>query len=147
MPREAPWWVAATLNWPWTGLLARVGLTSAYIVGGIDKLVNFDAAIAEQAHFGLHPAWLWATLAVAVELVGPVLIISGRFVWLGAGAIGVLTAIATFVANDFWNFSGAARSAAFNEFFEHVGLIAGFVLVALVAEHKRRIEVPYAHVA
>jgi uncharacterized membrane protein YphA (DoxX/SURF4 family) len=146
MDRKDPWWVTAPLNWPWTWLLARIGLTSAYIVGGVDKLANFDAAIAEQAHFGLRPAWLWATLAIAVELIGPVLIISGRFVWLGAGAIGVLTAIATFVANDFWNLTGAARSAAFNEFFEHVGLIAGFVLVALVAEHKRRIEAPHANV-
>src|SRR5882724_9008648 len=138
MRDESPRWVDAVLDWHWTGLLARVGLTSAFIVGGLTKLSNFGAAIAEQQHFGLHPGWLWAALAVAVEIVGPAVIIWGRFVWLGAGAIGVLTAVATFVANDFWNLTGAERFAAFNSFFEHIGLIAGLVLVALVAESEKK---------
>jgi len=59
-------------------------------------------------------------------------------VWLGAGAIAVLTAIATFVANDFWNLQGHARFTQMNAFFEHWGLIAGCVLAALLAEREQR---------
>ena len=145
MRGDDPRWVDAVLDWPWTWLLARVGLTGAYIVGGLTKLFNFNAAVAEQAHFGLHPAGLWAALSITVELIGSALIISGRFVWLGTGALGVLTAIATYVANDFWNMAGAARFAAFNSFFEHIGLIAGFVLAALIAEHEKRIWPEVSH--
>jgi uncharacterized membrane protein YphA (DoxX/SURF4 family) len=133
-----PAWVDAILDWRWTWLAARVGLTGAYILGGLAKLSDFSAAVAEQEHLGLHPGWLWAALAIAVETTGPVLIISGRLVWLGAGALGVLTAVAALAANHFWTMSGPARFAATNGFFEHIGLIAGFVMAALIAEHAGR---------
>jgi uncharacterized membrane protein YphA (DoxX/SURF4 family) len=133
-----PNWVDALLEWQWTWLAARVGLTGAYILGGVTKLLDYPAAVAEQEHFGLHPGWLWASAAILVELVGPVLIISGRYVWLGAGALGVLTTIATVSANDFWTMHGHDRFVALNAFFEHIGLVAAFVMVALIAEHAAR---------
>ena len=52
--------------------------------------------------------------------------------------VGVLTAVATFVAYDFWHMQGEARFMAMNGFFEHLGLIAGFVMAALIAEHDSR---------
>jgi uncharacterized membrane protein YphA (DoxX/SURF4 family) len=131
---DSPSWVAAILGLRWTWLTARIVLTSAYVYGGFVKLFDFHAAIAEQEHFGLHPGWLWAAMTIVVELGGSALIISGRLVWLGAGAIGVLTAIATVVANDFWNAQGVGRVMVTNTFLEHLGLIAGFVLVAIMSE-------------
>jgi uncharacterized membrane protein YphA (DoxX/SURF4 family) len=134
--RYEPRWVDAILEWRGTLPLARLALVSAYLLGGLTKLLDPAGAIAEQTHFGLHPAWLWASLAIVVELGGSLLIIAGRLVWLSAGALGVLTAIATVVANDFWRMEGAARFAAINSFFEHVGLIAGLVLVAVLAVRR-----------
>ena len=133
-----PRWVDSALDWRWTWFCARVALTGAYILGGLTKLFDFPAAMAEQEHFGLHPGWLWAAVTIAIELAGPALIISGRFVWLGAGALGVLTAVASVLANNFWDLQGQARFTATNNFFEHFGLIAGFVLAALLAEHDQR---------
>jgi uncharacterized membrane protein YphA (DoxX/SURF4 family) len=63
-------------------------------------LSDFTAAIAEQEHFGLHPGWLWAALAITVELGGSLLVLSGRLMWLDAGGLGVLTAVAMLSAND-----------------------------------------------
>lgn len=135
---DDPRWVDAILDWRWTWLIARVVLTGAYLLGGLTKLFDFPAAAAEQEHFGLRPGWLWAALTIAVELIGPALVISGRWVWLGAGMLGVFTGLAAVMANDFWTMSGQARFAATNAFFEHLGLIAGFVLAALIAEHDKR---------
>jgi uncharacterized membrane protein YphA (DoxX/SURF4 family) len=139
-----PRWVDAILDWRWTWLIARILLTGAYIVGGLTKLVDFKDAVAEQEHIGLHPGWAWATLTIFVELVGPALVISGRLVWLGAGMLGVFTGLAAVMANNFWALEGAARFAAFNAFFEHLGLIAGFVMAALIAEHAQRRHGPQA---
>jgi uncharacterized membrane protein YphA (DoxX/SURF4 family) len=136
-PHDPPW-VEAILDWRWTWPLARLALTGAYLLGGVTKLLDFPAAIAEQEHFGLRPGWLWASVTIVVELFASVLVISGRRVWLGAGALGVLTAVATVVANDFWNQQGQARFAATNSFFEHIGLIAGFVLAVLLSEQAQR---------
>jgi uncharacterized membrane protein YphA (DoxX/SURF4 family) len=135
---EDPSWVDAILEWRWTWPLARLGLASAYLLGGIVKLSDFSAAIAEQEHFGFHPGWAWAVAAIVVELIGSLLVITGRLVWLGAGALGVLTALATFAASPFWTMQGQARLAATNTFFEHIGLIAGFVMVAILAERNER---------
>ena len=132
-----PRWVADLLASQWTWRLARVALVSAYLIGGVNKLFDFTAAVAEQAHFGLHPAWLWAVLAIVLEIGGSLLVVTGRLVWLGAGGLGVLTAVAMLVANDFWSMTGPDRFVALNTFFEHLGLIAGFVLVSIRAEEAR----------
>ena len=57
---DTPRWIAAILSWSWLLPISRIALTSAFLIGGIQKLVDFPAAVAEQAHFGLQPAWLWA---------------------------------------------------------------------------------------
>jgi uncharacterized membrane protein YphA (DoxX/SURF4 family) len=139
-----PSWVDAILNWRWSWLAARLALTSAYLLGGLTKLSDFSAAIAEQDHFGLHPGWLWASLSILVELGGSALVLSGSLVWLGAGGLGVLTAVAMVVANNFWAMSGHARLQGANAFFEHLGLIGGFVLVALIAAHRHHEITPVA---
>ncbi|NIF54436.1 DoxX family protein [Burkholderia sp. Ax-1724] len=129
--RGNPTWVRALLEPPWIGLLVRMALVSAWLIGGVDKALHFDSAIAEQAHFGLHPPALYAALAVVVEIAGSLCVIFRRYTWLGAGGLGMLTAVAMLVANDFWNQTGAARFTAFNSFFEHFGLIAACVLVVM----------------
>jgi uncharacterized membrane protein YphA (DoxX/SURF4 family) len=125
--------IGVILDVPWLWPLARLVLCSAYLLGGVTKLLDFPAAVAEQAHFGLQPGWLWAGMAIVVELAGSVLVISGRLVWLGAGALGILTAIATAVAAPFWSLEGPTRVVAANGFFEHLGLIAGLALAARLA--------------
>ena len=141
---QSPRWVHAILYWRWTWLLARIGLLSVYLVSGFTKLLDFPAAIVELEHLGFHPGWLWVTVVIIAQIGGSLLLIWGRFVWLAAGALGALTFVANIAANHFWTMTGQARFAATNAFFEHFGLIAGFVLVALVAEHKSRMEAPHA---
>lgn len=138
MQTPVPRFVDAILDGRSTAALARLALVSAYLLGGMVKLGDWSAAVAEQAHFGLHPAAVWAALTIAVELVGPMLILSGRFVWLGAGMLGVFTLLAAIMANAFWAMpAGQARFMATNAFFEHLGLIGGFVLVALLDRAPR----------
>jgi uncharacterized membrane protein YphA (DoxX/SURF4 family) len=130
---DTPRWVARVLSWPWLAATARIALVSAFLIGGIQKALDFPGAVAEQANFGLEPAWLWATAAIVVELGGSLLLILGRWVWLGAGGLGVLTAVAMLTANDFWAKAGHDRFMAVNAFFEHLGLIAGLVLVSMLS--------------
>jgi uncharacterized membrane protein YphA (DoxX/SURF4 family) len=139
MATPDPRFVDAILDWRPTWFLARLLLVGAYLLGGLVKLADWPGAVAEQAHFGMHPPALWAGLTIAVELVGPVLILTGRWIWLGAGMLGVFTLLAAFTANAFWTMPpGPERFGATNAFFEHLGLIGGFVLAALVAEQAKR---------
>ncbi|ACF00907.1 DoxX family protein [Rhodopseudomonas palustris] len=132
-----PRWVVPILASPLLWHAARFALVSAYLLGGVVKLFDFAAAVAEQERFGLHPGWLWATLAIVVELGGSLLVLADRLVWLGAGALGVLTFVAMLTANAFWSAPAADRWIQANAFFEHFGLIAGFVLLAMLSDQRR----------
>jgi len=128
-----PTWVGAILDAPATSLLARIVLTSAYWIGGLYKLLNFHDAVAEQAHFGLNPPVVFAIATIVVELTGSAAVIANWRVWLGAGALGVFTLIAAIIASPFWDMQGQERFMAMNSFIEHLGLIAGLALAAILA--------------
>ncbi|MBO9557119.1 MAG: DoxX family protein [Caulobacter sp.] len=131
--RETPRFVEAVLAWPPTATIARLALVGAYLLGALVKASDFPGAVAEQAHFGMTPPAFWAVLTIAVEIVGPLLILTRRWLWLGAGMLGVFTLLAALKANAFWTMAaGHDRFMATNAFFEHIGLIGGFVLVALL---------------
>ncbi|MBJ9984594.1 DoxX family protein [Acinetobacter sp. S40] len=111
--------------------LAYLGLCAAYLQGGFNKLSDFPTAIAEMNHFGLTPAPLFATLVIMLELAASIMILLGFFRWLGALALGGFTLMATFIALQFWELPlGQQRFMAANSFFEHLGLVGGFLLVA-----------------
>jgi uncharacterized membrane protein YphA (DoxX/SURF4 family) len=135
---DTPHWISAILSWRWLLPISRMALVSAFLIGGIQKLVDFPAAVAEQAHFGLQPAWLWAAAAIVVELGCSTLLILGRWVWFGAGGLGVLTTVAMLTTNDFWSKTGHDRFLAVNAFFEHLGLVAGLVLVSVMSQREQR---------
>ncbi len=132
-----PRFVTAILDWRPTWFIARLALSSAYLLGGIVKLTDWQGAVAEQAHFGMSPPALWAALTIGLELVGPLLILTGRLVWLGAGMLGVFTLLAAVTANAFWTMPmGQERFMATNAFFEHIGLIGGFIAIAMIAQRR-----------
>ena len=116
---------SVTIRW-----LALLALCAAYLQGGLDKAFDFAGAVAETQHFGLPFAAPLAALTIVVELGASLLILSGVKRWAGALVLAGFTLFATFVANRFWEMAPPERFMAENAFFEHVGLIGGFVLVA-----------------
>jgi len=138
MSLDNPRVVVTILDWPGTAFIARLALTGPYLLGGIMKLADWQGAVAEQAHFGMQPAALFAAATIAVELIGPVLILTNRLVWLGSGMLGVFTLLAAIVANAFWTMQGQDRFMATNAFFEHLGLVGGFALAAILSLRRMR---------
>lgn len=120
------------------GTAAAVLLTLPYWSSGIAKLADWNGALAEAGHFGLQPAALVAALTILVQLGGSLLVIAARQAWLGAGALGVFTALATLVAHPFWSIADpVARFHERNTFLEHAGLIGGLILAAILQEKTR----------
>jgi transmembrane protein len=88
---------------------------------------------------GVEPASLLALLAIFIQFGGSVLVIwGGRWAWLGAGALGVFTVLATLLAHSWWTKIGIDRLRDFNTFWEHVGLVGGLMLAAVLASRDRR---------
>ena len=131
--------IASMFALPWVRWVALLGLCAAYLQGGIQKALDFGGAMAETTHFGLAPAGPITLATIVVELGAALLILSGFYRWLGALMLAVFTLMATFVANRFWDASGSERFMLANAFFEHLGLVGGFLLVAWYDLHKRLI--------
>jgi len=110
--------------------VALLGLCAAYLQGGLTKLLDFGGAVAEAQHFGLPFALVIAGATIVIELAGSALILSGVYRWVGAIGLAGFTLIATFVANRFWEIPQPDRFMVENAFFEHLGLVGGFLLVA-----------------
>jgi uncharacterized membrane protein YphA (DoxX/SURF4 family) len=123
--------IAARFATPLVYWIALLGLCAAYLQGGITKASDFSGAIAEMQHFGLAPAAPLAVAVIALELGASVMILTGFYRWLAALALGGFTLMATLIALRFWELPpGQERFMAANAFFEHLGLVGGFLLVA-----------------
>jgi uncharacterized membrane protein YphA (DoxX/SURF4 family) len=114
-----------------TQTIALLALCSAYIQGPLTKILDFNGALAEMEHFGLHPATFFALAVITFELIASAMVISGFLRWAGALALAGFTLLATFLALRFWEMApGMDRVMATNAFFEHLGLVGAFVIVA-----------------
>ncbi len=119
---------------PGTAILERVALLllcAAYIQGSLTKLLDWPGTLAEMDHFGLRPSSIFAGAVITLELACSALVVSG--IWRGFGALvlAAFTLGATLLALRFWELPADTRAGATNAFFEHLGLVGGFLLVAL----------------
>lgn len=97
----------------WSYHLAAVLLTFLYWSSALALVTDFNNAKSEMAHFGLNPPAAFAIATIIVQLGGSLLVIlGGRFVWLGAGALVVFTLPTIPIAHRFWEMTG---EAAFHE--------------------------------
>jgi transmembrane protein len=128
--------IARLLDAPWLAALARVVLTFPYWGSGLSKTIDFPGAQAEMALYGLHPPTAFAVATIACMFVGSALVIFARHVWLGAGMLCVFTALTIPIAHDFWNRSGADAQTELFFVVEHIGLIGGLMLAAILSRRN-----------
>ncbi len=123
--------LAHAVSSPITRTISLVALCAAYIQGPLVKIFDFNGALAEMDHFGLHPAAFFAVAVIVFELTASAMVVSGLLRWAGALALAGFTLLATFIALRFWEMApGMDRMMATNAFFEHIGLAGAFVFVA-----------------
>ena len=123
----------------WAYHVAAVLLTFLYWSSALALAIDFNNTKSMMAHLGLTPAAAFAIATIIVQLGGSLLVIlGGRFVWLGAGALAVFTLLTIPVAHRFWEMTG---EAAFHEkllVIEHLTVIGGLMLVSIAAELRRK---------
>lgn len=119
-------------------LLARILLCVPFFLSGIAKIADFPAAVAEMAHFGLHPPAAFAVATIITQLLGSALVIHGRHAWLGAGAMAVFTVLTIPIAHDFWNMEGMQAMMEMFFVIEHIAVIGGMMLVSILCHRSLR---------
>jgi len=128
-----PNWVAATLQSRSFLLLARIVLTTPFWGAGIQHLVQYQTIPGEMAHFGLNPALPYAIALIVTLFAGSALVIAGgKWGWLGAGWLGVFTALTIPICHAFWNMQGAEAMSEFRTVMEHIAIIGGLMVLAIL---------------
>jgi transmembrane protein len=128
-----PNWVAATLQSRSFLLLARIVLTTPFWGAGIQHLVQYQTIPGEMAHFGLNPALPYAVALIVTLFAGSALVIAGgKWSWLGAGWLGVFTALTIPICHAFWNMQGAEAMSEFRTVMEHISIIGGLMVMAIL---------------
>lgn len=129
--------IEAILSNPLAEFVARVVLCFPFWGSGLNKLLDFPGGVAEMAHFGLNPPALFNILVIVTQLGGSALVILNRWTWLGAGALGVFTALTIPLVHHFWLLEGERALTAFHTAGEHVGMIGALVVVSILSARQR----------
>ncbi|NGN44059.1 DoxX family protein [Mesorhizobium sp. CGMCC 1.15528] len=115
-------------------VLARVLLTLVFWSSGLAKLFDFSTNAAIMESFGLHPGWLVNTITMILQLGASLAIILNRGVWLAAGALAVFTILTIPIAHPFWAKEGEEAFRDLTVALEHVSLIGGLALAAVLSQ-------------
>jgi transmembrane protein len=115
-------------------IFARIVLTTPFWAAGIQHGLAWNDWVGTMAHFNLNPPVLFAILTLATCLGGSALVIAGdKLTWLGAGALGVFTALTIPLAHAFWSMQGPAAMTEFYTVLEHVSIIGGLMIMSVLA--------------
>ncbi len=108
-------------------LLARILISSVFLLSGIRKIINYEGTIEWMESFGVPGFFLIP--AIILEIVGPLLIIIGYKVRISAALLSLfcLTTAIIFL-NDFSN-----QSVAFSK---NLALAGGFLFLVINGPKK-----------
>ena len=130
--------IAAILESQALWILARVLITFMFWWEGLQFLLNFSAVAGGINVLGLQPVWLGPAITVFMMIVGSILILFDRYVWLGVGMLVVFTAMTIPTVHPFWTMTGADRVANWQKAEEHVATIGGLISLAIISQLRRR---------
>lgn len=111
--------------------VGRVLLASLFILGGINKILNFGATAESMTQVGLPFASLLLPLVIALELGGGLIVAFGkRGVLPVATALALFTLAANVMYHDFWAVSGREAELQLSLFFKNIAIAGGLLFVA-----------------
>ncbi len=118
--------------------LPCAALAAPFVLSGLSKAFDFAGATAEvRALTGFEPAWVGAVAVIAAQLGGAALLLGGgRWTRYGALLLALFVAVATLLAHSWWTKAGIDRVRDFNAFWEHIAIIGGLGLAAMIVGRR-----------
>ena len=125
--------IPSALN-AFTLMAGRIGLASLFVLGGVNKLLNFSITSQRMSAVGLVPAELLLPLTIMLELGAGMLVArGGRWAWPAGLALALFTLATNIIFHRFWALSGPLRDLELSLFFKNIS-IAGALVYCAAAE-------------
>jgi putative oxidoreductase len=111
-------------------LIGRLALAALFLPAGISKLTGFSATVGYIESVGLPLAAVGATIAIIVEIIGGVALITGWFTRINAAVLAVFTVIASIFFHAYW--AVPAEQAFMQQllFYKNIALAGGLLVLA-----------------
>jgi putative oxidoreductase len=117
-------------------LVGRCAIAALFLPGGIQKLMNYNAFAAQLGGRGLPFGWslphpeIFAMLAVAIEVIGPLLILLGIQTRWAALLMAGFVIMATATSHRYWEFADAAAyRVQSSNFYKNIGIFGGLLFL------------------
>jgi len=112
-----------------SALVARVLLAAIFILGGWGKIAGFEGTVGYIASKGMPFPPLMAAGAIAVELVGGLLLLFGYRARWAAMAIFLFLIPTTLIFHAFWAVPAEQVMTQRNDFFKNAAIMGGMLMV------------------
>lgn len=127
------------LSSPALWLAARLFLAVVFVSGGLAKVIDIEGSLAETRAAGLEPAGLFNAAAAIALLFGSLLLLLDRALFLGALILTGFLALTILLVHSFWQQTGPQAQISLYFALEHISLVGGLLLAAIVSTMRRRI--------
>lgn len=124
-----------------TGMAAgRILLASLFLLGGVNKLINYSSTQALMTDHGVVPAAYLLPLTILLEMGGGLALTIGRRGTTTAAFLLAAFALATnLFFHDFWNVDAAMRATQLSLFLKNIAISGGLIFVG-----ASRLRMPHA---
>ena len=109
--------------------LGRVLLALIFVLGGIGKLGTIAATSAQMASQGIPYSNILVWAAVALELGGGLMLMTGLFARCVALVLFFYTLALALIFHAYWAVPAAAARTQHAAFFEHIAMMGGMLYV------------------
>lgn len=111
-------------------LLGRVLLSAIFILSGFSKIFTFHAMAGMLAAKGFPLATVAAGIAIAIEVVGGLAILTGFKAKIAAWVVFLYLIPTTLLFHNFWTMQGAMRVSNQTNFMKNLAIMGGLLLLA-----------------
>src|SRR5262245_770031 len=117
--------------------VGRVLLALIFVLSALGKLVDWYGTEAFMSAKGMFAVPFFLVIAVVIEFVGGLAVMTGVGARVGALALLVFLVPATLIFHDFWTLSGQERQEQRINFMKNLSIMGGLIMVSFAEKEHR----------
>jgi putative oxidoreductase len=110
-------------------LAGRILIAAIFLLSGSGKIGGFEGTVGQIASKGMPLPELAAAGAIAVELIGGILVLVGWHARWAAAALFLFMIPTTLLFHSFWTFEPAQQTAQRIHFMKNLAIMGGILYV------------------
>jgi putative oxidoreductase len=124
-------WLSDGIRFGLLPLIARLLVTSEFLVAVQGKVFGWDDQAGYMAARGMHAIAPLLAAALAIEAAGSLCLITGWRAQPAAAVMFVYLGIVSVRLHGFWNMTGAASGANMTQFFKNLGMMGCLLMIVV----------------